>query len=216
VALFSGCGNAARSMSINPACAIATTRLPISSRSSSSVESGLNPPVAAYEATRHLIRCQLMKARRASAIAAALLAPFISLAFADDPIRPDPKLTPGDTLPVTTDEICEPGYSKFVRRYIDGRTKAEVYREYGLENHQPGTYEIDHLIAIALGGSNDIKNLWPQTLDDTKPWNAKLKDRLERRLHQLVCIDHALSLHDAQEAIASDWIAAYRKYVGER
>ena len=41
-------------------------------------------------------------------------------------------LTPGDTLPVTTDEICEPGYSKFVRRYIDGRTKAELYREYGL------------------------------------------------------------------------------------
>jgi hypothetical protein len=35
------------------------------------------------------------------------------------------------TLPVTTDEICEPGYSEFVRRHIDGRTKAEVYREYG-------------------------------------------------------------------------------------
>jgi 5-methylcytosine-specific restriction endonuclease McrA len=67
------------------------------------------------------------------------------------------------TLPVTTDEICEPGYSEFVRRYIDGRTKAEVYREYGLENHPPGAYEIDHLISISLGGSNDIKNLWPQT-----------------------------------------------------
>jgi hypothetical protein len=91
--------------------------------------------------------------------------------------------------------------------------RAEVYREYGLENHQLGACEIDHLIAIALGGSNDIKNLWPQSLDDAKPWNAKLKDRLERRLHQLVCIDHTLSLHDA---LASDWIAAYRKYVGER
>jgi hypothetical protein len=91
-----------------------------------------------------------------------------------------------------------------------------VYREYDLENHQPGAYEIDHLIEIALGGSNDIKNLWPQSLDETKPWNAKVKDRLERRLHQLVCIDRALSLHDAQEAIASDGVAAYRKYAGER
>jgi hypothetical protein len=49
----------------------------------------------------------------------------------------------------------------------------------------------------------------------SKPWNAKLKDRLERRLHVLVCIDHALILHDAQEAIASDWITAYLKYVGK-
>jgi 5-methylcytosine-specific restriction endonuclease McrA len=32
-----------------------------------------------------------------------------------------------------------------------------------LENHPPGAYEIDHLISISLGGSNDIKNLWPQT-----------------------------------------------------
>jgi hypothetical protein len=55
-----------------------------------------------------LIRCQLLKALHASVIAAALLAPFISVAFADDPIRPDPKLTPGDTLPVTTDEIASP------------------------------------------------------------------------------------------------------------
>jgi hypothetical protein len=42
-----------------------------------------------------------------------------------------------------------------------------------------------------------------------------MKDRLERRLHVLVC-DRALELRDAQEAIARDWIAAYQKYVGER
>jgi hypothetical protein len=76
--------------------------------------------------------------------------------------------------------------------------------------------EIDHLIAISLGGSNDIKNLWPRSLDETKPLNAKLKDRLERRLHVLACIDKKVSLHDAQEAISRDWIAAYRKYIGER
>jgi len=135
--------------------------------------------------------------------------------FPDDLIRPDPKLTPGDTLPVTTDEICEPGYSKFVRRYVSGWMKEQVYREYGIETHKPGEYEIDHLISISLGGSNDLKNLWPQSLDDTKLWNAKLKDRLERRLHRLVCDERSLKLRDEQEAISRDWIAAYRKYVGE-
>jgi hypothetical protein len=141
---------------------------------------------------------------------------LLSVPHAHDPILPNPKLTPGDTLPVTTDEVCEPGYSKFVRRYVDPRTKAQIYREYGLENHQPGAYEIDHLIAIALGGSNEIKNLWQQSLDNAKPWNAKFKDRLERRLHVLVCNDHTLSLHDAQEVLARHWIEAYRKFVGER
>jgi hypothetical protein len=101
------------------------------------------------DASRRLIRYEPMKPRHVSIITAAPVALIVSPAFAADPIRPDPKLTPGDILPVTTDEICEPGYSKFVRHYIDGKIKAEVYREYGLENHQLGAYEIDHLIAIA-------------------------------------------------------------------
>ena len=155
-----------------------------------------------------------MKIRSAGVILVAI-AMLGGHAAADDLIRPDPKLTPGDALPVAEDEVCEPGYSKFVRRYIDGRTKERVYREYGLENHKPGEYEIDHLISISLGGSNDLKNLWPQSLDDTKLWNAKLKDRLERRLHRLVCDERSLKLRDEQEAISRDWIAAYRKYVGE-
>jgi hypothetical protein len=33
------------------------------------------------------------------------------------PILPDPKLTPGATLPVTKDDICVPGYTKKVRDF---------------------------------------------------------------------------------------------------
>ena len=40
-----------------------------------------------------------------------------------------------------------------------------------------------------------------------------LKDRLERRLDRLVCNERSLKLGDAQDAIALDWIAAYRKYI---
>jgi hypothetical protein len=39
-----------------------------------------------------------------------------------------------------------------------------------------------------------------------------VKDRLEDRLHELVCAGR-LSLPEAQKAIATDWIVAYRRYV---
>jgi hypothetical protein len=44
-------------------------------------------------------------------------------------------------------------------------------------------------------------------------WNAHVKDALEERLHQLVC-DGELDLPTAQRAIATDWITAYKKYLG--
>jgi hypothetical protein len=40
-----------------------------------------------------------------------------------------------------------------------------------------------------------------------------VKDTLEHRLHQLVC-QGKVDLATAQHDIATDWIEAYRKYVG--
>jgi len=40
-----------------------------------------------------------------------------------------------------------------------------------------------------------------------------VKDKLENRLHKLVCVG-AIDLQTAQRAIATNWIEAYRKYVG--
>ena len=49
-----------------------------------------------------------------------------------------------------------------------------------------------------------------------QPWEgddgAKKKDRLERRLRQLVCAGQPL-LDDARRAIYLNWQAAYRVYV---
>jgi hypothetical protein len=129
-------------------------------------------------------------------------------AFADDPILPDPKLTPGAVLTTDTGRVCEKGYSRTVR-HTSGKLKARIYREYGIDKHA-GHYEIDHLIPLSLGGADTAENLWPQSYD-TEPWNAGVKDRLELKLYELVCLD-GFDIREAQQAIAEDWIKAYRRF----
>jgi hypothetical protein len=124
--------------------------------------------------------------------------------------RTRPKLTPGDTFDVTAQDLCVPGYAKKVRN-VPEEMRRQVYREYGITSRGRGDYEIDHLISLELGGSNSIKNLWPESYR-TSPWNARVKDRLEDKLHQLVC-GGQLDLKTGQQAIASNWIEAYQKYV---
>ena len=68
---------------------------------------------------------------------------------------------------------------------------------------------MDYLITPALGGADDIRNLWPQAYSTA--WNAYVKDALEDRLRELVCTGQ-LDLPTAQHDISTDWIAAYRKY----
>jgi hypothetical protein len=41
--------------------------------------------------------------------------------------------------------------------------RQEIYRGYGITYHGKGDYEIDYLISLELGGSNSIKNLWPES-----------------------------------------------------
>jgi len=73
-------------------------------------------------------------------------------------------------------------------------------------------YEEDHLISLEIGGHpTDPRNLWPEPWSG--PLNAHDKDRLENELHRQVCAG-TITLEAAQQAIASDWVAAYRQYVG--
>jgi hypothetical protein len=145
------------------------------------------------------------------AVAAALLLAFPAIA-GEPPIRPDPKLTPGAVLTTDAATVCTKGYAKTVR-HTPGKLKAEIYREYGIDK-TAGHFEIDHLISLELGGADVAANLWPQSYD-TQPWNAHVKDKVEDRLHALVCAGE-LSLEQAQREIATDWIAAYEKYIGSQ
>jgi hypothetical protein len=129
-----------------------------------------------------------------------------------DPARailPDPKLTPGDVFPdVTRDDVCTPGWSR-EHRHVTESMRDQVYAEYG-RTRGPGCCEVDHLIPLELGGSNDMKNLWPQP-DDPRPGDAE-KDSLENDLHARVCKGE-ISLADAQKCIASNWVECWEKYV---
>lgn len=127
------------------------------------------------------------------------------------PLVPDPARTPGEVLTTEVETVCAKGYAKRVRN-VPEKLKAEVFRHYGVTEHQAGEYEIDHLISLQLGGSNSIRNLWPQSYQSL-PLNAHLKDQLENRAHQLVC-DGRLDIGQVQNEIARDWTAAYAKYVG--
>jgi hypothetical protein len=141
---------------------------------------------------------------------------FVSFLFSQTPednkaFLPDSAITPGAIIDSADNNcICQKGYSASVRNVPKSR-KDSAYSLYNIKHHSRGEYEIDHLISLELGGSNDIKNLWPESYL-TEPWNAHKKDRLENRLHRLVCIGK-ITLKEAQYEIAHDWIKAYKKYI---
>ena len=122
---------------------------------------------------------------------------------------PDHRLTPGATRQVTLGEVCSSPHEEVVRA-VPGSLRQKVFEEYGISNPRPDDYEVDYLIAPGLGGTDDIRNLWPEP-STISQWNAHMKDVLGERLHQLVCHGQ-LDLGTAQQAIATDWIGAYEKY----
>ena len=127
------------------------------------------------------------------------------------PVLPDPKLTPGDAISqVNLADIQVKGYSATVRD-VPIAVKRAVYASYGIAHWVTGEYEVDHLIPLSLGGSNSTKNLWPESYM-TEPWNAHTKDQLEYRLLTLVRAGK-VDLKVAQHDIATNWVAAYKKYV---
>jgi hypothetical protein len=127
---------------------------------------------------------------------------------------PDPRCTPGAIDPAVTQAniaatICREGYAESVRppESVTAPEKRASMAAYG-DTGRPGGYEYDHLVPLELGGAaNDPRNLWPEPGASPNP-----KDALEDRLHALVCSSR-LGLADAQREIATDWIAAYRRWV---
>jgi hypothetical protein len=146
-------------------------------------------------------------------VAIALMLGLTATAYAGD--RPDPQLTPGLADPTLTKEvICAPSFRTYTIRYVSSARKRAIYKVYGISPDQGDCpCELDHLIPLLLGGSNKPRNLWPQTYG-TMPWNAYLKDRLEKKMRMEVC-GGKTDLSAAQEEIATDWIKAYLLRFGQ-
>lgn len=121
-----------------------------------------------------------------------------------DPNLPNPALTTGDVLTTDSKVVCVPGYSAKVRNVPESRKRA-VFKLYGI-TYVPGAYEVDHLISLELGGSNDIRNLWPE--HSSNPLGSKKKDVVEDYLHRQVC-SGAMPLVQAQQEIAQNWLTVY-------
>jgi hypothetical protein len=134
-----------------------------------------------------------------------------SAVYAEGPLEPRPKLTPGAVRMVTAAEVCSAGPEQHRDTLvIPASVKEEVFREYGMSAARPQNFEVDFLITPELGGSNDIRNLWPEPYR-APVWNAHVKDQLEVKLREMVC-NGQIDLATAQHDIAADWILAYKKY----
>src|SRR6185369_8516238 len=95
---------------------------------------------------------------------------------------PDHACSPGAVFDTATREIiCVAGYTKTVRS-VSTSVKKKIYAEYGITYPVPfGSYEVDHLIPLELGGSNDKANLFPEAADPAPGF--KEKDLVENYLH---------------------------------
>jgi hypothetical protein len=149
-------------------------------------------------------------------LAACLALAFSSPVWAGD--LPDPTLTPGAADTSITQEniqstICVNGYTKTIRppAYYTNKLKKRQIQQYGYADKNPKDYEEDQLIPLSIGGNpGDPNNLWPEPRNSE--WGAAKKDELEFTLYRMVC-KNDVPLKDAQAAIASNWIGAYKKYV---
>jgi hypothetical protein len=181
------------------------------------------------EGPRALLRAQIEAARppvfspwwRVSFSGAAVLAVLALAAYLASPswnswqrVRaatvtvPNRNLTPGAAVFLGREEVCRAPNAK--NKLVPTTLRRQVFAEYGIRAAEPRAYEVDYLITPALGGADDIHNLWPESSDATV-WNASVKDALEDHLRDMVCSGE-IDLATAQREIASNWIEAYKKY----
>jgi hypothetical protein len=127
--------------------------------------------------------------------------------------NPDRRCSPGAYYSKLTKRvICGAGFSTSSIRNVPQSEKFAVEREYGLAAARYArALEIDHIVSLELGGSNDIANLFPEKLDAAPGY--RVKDRLENKVHDWVCAGK-IALRPAQRQIASNWQALYRKVFG--
>jgi hypothetical protein len=131
-------------------------------------------------------------------VLAILATPAMGRGALPDPAKDARRAQPAVTRDTIGSTICVPGRTRTVRppRQFRSALKRQQMHAWDYADRRMGDFEEDHLIPLDLGGAP----------------NADLKDELEAVLARLVCSGR-LPLADAQRAIATNWVAAYRQYV---
>lgn len=78
----------------------------------------------------------------------------------------------------------------------------------------PSPNEIDHIIPLAIGGADDVKNLWCQPALNTwsgQDYGFHTKDKLEAFL-AIQVKNGSIAPKDAQDCILADWVSCYQHY----
>lgn len=129
--------------------------------------------------------------------------------YLESGVIPNHSLTPGAFRNASLAEVCKMPHEE-VELDVPSALGQQVFQEYKIANPRTSDYEIDYLVAPGLGGTDDIRNLWPEPYGSAT-WNARVKDSLEEYLHESVC-SGKIDLRTAQFDISTNWIAAYKKY----
>ena len=126
--------------------------------------------------------------------------------------NPDRQCSPGAYYSALTKKrVCAADFRTDPIRLVPQSEKDAAHQEYAMALMKYGeTLEIDHIASLELGGSNDIANLFPEKRDVSPGY--KVKDKLENKLHDLVC-DGTMTLSTVRR-IASDWQALYKSVFG--
>src|SRR5476651_379512 len=116
--------------------------------------------------------------------------------------------TPGAKSKANDAQVCAADFEASVKPMAKWQ-KDQALERYG-KRPEDFTGDLDHLIPIALGGTNDPENLWP--IPASKEMGPEQKKALDLKLHEMVCAK-TLTLKAAQDAIKKDWVKAYAQYV---
>lgn len=109
---------------------------------------------------------------------AVLYPPIDAAAVFESAPRKD--LTPGVMCTTSDKDFTEFRYPEripYCRRNLSTGEKKVVSRRYGVAWEDHSNYQFDHLLSLCLGGSNDLRNIWPMPVTE-----ARAKARLEFQL----------------------------------
>ena len=133
-----------------------------------------------------------------------------------DYLYPDTKgeVATSDFKELTEKKKC--GTYSQCNRKTSSSMKKQVCENY--PNSCIGKIEIDHIIPLASGGADSVKNLWPQP--EQNYWNGTNygyheKDRLEVFLINQMK-NGIIEPKEAQQCISKDWVLCYQNYLNSK